>query len=480
MKRAILSGLVLLLFARSAHAALSALDAYMAGGALCVVVRNDGAAPATLTPGPLQRNDTGFVVPVWWTHTEPAALPPGELGLVRYGLRRVAPLHGAHTAALGGESVGLYLDTSASQGAIAITHLAAAPTRREAALFVQNLSGDSIAINAVEIAGEPVGLDHPKSHADIHACETGLAIVTHCPPFPGERPVVVSLAMEGTRIYRHAIPFTSPGFRVRIGEVPDALICPTHRHGPWNDVARTLMTAPLPPEVHFCRNRTHEGLAALAQLSPRSIVNLQGSNRARGKADAWAGLREFTAHATTQVAPGLLSALVEPNSNFDGDFAQPAAAKTDLLTPRDLQYTVFAALAGGCNGLVFRMGDQVGTEYADLANTIAASLDAARPWLEDLVPLALGITTSDPAVIATSLYAGPNAALAIMLRDTPQEDPIPLTVKLHVPRWFTPTHQRPLSTSEPATPLALENGILTLKFDAFRDVAAILLYAEQP
>ncbi len=482
LRRALLPGLVAVLFAPSAQAALTALDAYVSGGALCIVVRNDGAAPATLEPGPLRRDDTAFVVPVWWAHAEPAAVGAGQLALVRYGLRRVAPLHGMHTATLGGESVRVVLDTDAAENAIAITHLAAAPARREATLFIQNLGGDALAIDAIEIAGEPVGLDRERSDAEILACETGLAIATNGPPFAGEQPVIVMISTGARSIYRHAPPFTSPSFRVRMGEVPDALICPTHRHGPWDDVARGLMAAPLPPEVHFCRNRTHEGLAALAQLSPRSIVNLQGSNRARGKADAWAGLRAFTAYATGQVSPGILSALVEPNSNFDGGFAQPTAAKTDLLTPRDLQYTVFAALAGGCNGLVFRMGEQAGTEYAEMAKTLAASLESARPWLEDLVPVSLGIVASDPSVVATTHYAGPSAALVILLRDAPQEEPSALSVRLDVPRWFTPTQQRSLGAGSSTLPLPqpVERGALALEFDGFRDVAAVLLFADTP
>lgn len=480
MIRTILAGLIALLFSTSAYAALAALDAYTAGGSLCLVVRNDGAAPATLSPGPLRRDDTGFVTPVWWMHAEPAVLPPGGLGLVQYGLRRVAPLHGAHTAVLGGEPLGLYLDTDAAEHAIAITHLSIAPVRREAALFVQNLSGDALAIEAVELAGEPVTLDHPRGHPEILACETGLIVATNYPPFAGEHPVIAMLATADRRIYRHARPFVSPSFRVRMGEVPDALLCPTHRHGPWYEVARALQAAPLPQEVHFCRNRTHEGLAALAQVSPRSIVNLQGSNRARGKADAWAGLREFTAHAVAQVSPGILSALVEPNSNFDGDFAQPTAAKTELLTPRDLQYTVFAALAGGCNGLVLRLGDQARTEYADMANAVAASLEAARPWLEDLVPVSLGITTSDPGIIATTVYAGPSAALAILLRDAPHEAPSHLSVRLRLPCWFTPTQQRPLGVNGSAQPLNVDNGAITFSFDEFRDATAVLLYADRP
>jgi hypothetical protein len=470
---------VVLLLAPSAVAGITPLDSYMAGGALCVVVRNDDATPTKLAPGPLRRGDTGFVVPVWWASAEPPVLPPGELALVRYGLRRVAPLEEVHTAELGGVPVALSLDTDAAEGAIHIGALITTPAQREATLFIRNLRGNEVSIDTLAIAGQVLEIERAKSDPTINACDTGIAIARNCPPLAGDRPVIVTLGLGEARVYRHAIPFSAPAFRVREGEVENAVNCPTHRHGPWNEMARSLIEKRMPQEVHFCRNRTHEGLAALAQLSPRCIVNLQGSNLARGHADAWAGLRTFTEHAVAQAAPGLVSALIEQNSNFDGDFAQPARAKTDPLTPRDLQYTVFAALAGGCNGIVFRTGD-ADEEYVSMVSALKEALDAARPWLETVAGVSLGVQTSDISVLASTHYAGPNAALLILLREAPQDEATPLSVRLLAPRWFTPTHQRLLSSSDADKPLIVQDGEIVLSFEAFRDVAAVLLYAELP
>lgn len=473
----VLLALAHLLLVPSAFAGVTPLDSYMSGGALCVVVRNEDAAPVTLAPGPLQREENGFVVPVWWASAEPPVLPPGALALVRYGLRRVAPLEGAYTADLGGVRVALPLNTEASKGAISVSALITAAAQREATLFVRNLRGDEVNINSLAINGQSLELDTAKSDPAIYACDTGLVVATKCAPLASDRPVIVTLGLGEERIYRHAIPFSAPAFRVREGEVENTINCPTHRHGPWNEMARALIEKRMPQEVHFCRNRTHEGLAALAQLSPRCIVNLQGSNLKRGLADAWAGLREFTGYAVAQASPGIVSAMVEPNSNFDGEFAQPARAKTDPLTPRDLQYTVFAALAGGCNGIVFRTID-ADPEYVSIVTALKESLDAARPWLETVSAVSLGVQSSDTTVLASTHYAGPNAALLILLREAPRDEATPLSVRLRSPRWFMPTQQRLLSSSDAGQPLVVLDGEILLTLEAFRDAAAVLLYAE--
>lgn len=232
------------------------------------------------------------------------------------------------------------------------------------------------------------------------------------------------------------------------------------------------------PEVHFCRNRAHEGLAALAQIAPRAIVNLQGSNLARGQADAWSGLREFTAYAVGEARPGIVTALIEPRSNFDGNVAQPAAQPGELLTPRDLQYTVFTALAGGCKGLLFRQDPAASADYSEAAALLGGLIEDAAPWLDTVAPVSLNAQASDPEIHVATLYTGPRAALVIALRDAPGESATPLTVTLDRPPWFTPTHRRALSAPSVPVPIDAAQAGITLHFDSFRDVAAELLYAD--
>lgn len=481
MSRAAVFLLMLLTGAVPARAALVLLDTYLAGGTLHLVLRNDGATPAEIAPGALRRQADGFEVPRWWAHAAPATIAPGALGLARVGLRRPEPPRGPHTIDFGGEAQPFDLDAAPRTMALEVTHLLTNPDAREAALFVENLSGEDLRGVAVELGGAPAALDAARSHAAIHPCDTGVLVLTGCPPLAPEYPLVVALTLEGAggearHVYRHAVPFVAPLFRVRTGEAPSAFTCPTHRHGPWSDAARAILAQPVPPEVHFCRNRAHEGIAALAQLAPRAIVNLQGSNRARGLSSAWAGLREFTAYAVARTAPGVVSALIEPHSNFDGSFAQPAAQAVDPLTPRDLQYTVFAALAGGCKGLVFRDDASASAEYRDLAAQLAARIHAAAPWMETVAPVSLGAHASDPGVVVTTLYTGTRGALVIALRNAPGDTATPLTVTLDLPPWFTPTHR--VSLAGPGEPVRIEPGAgrVTLEFDAFRDLAAELLH----
>lgn len=480
-----LLGFSLLLSANAQEAALHLREQYSAGDTLHLVIENTGTMPRSMTPGDLRRVSDNFAPPLWWSRAVPEILPTGGLARVSFSARRPAQLQGDYDLSLGDARLRVQLAHSPTASGLVLGQMV--DLGDVLALFVENHGAEPLHVDRITVNGAILELDSSTPAATLLPCDKGVILAQRADaaePWMPDQEVMVGLGSAKGMQYRHGFVLRAPVFSVRQGEIVDAFICPTHRYGPMQQAARTMLSLPrnhqgLQPEAHFCRNRLPEGLSALGQCLPRAIVNAQGSNPERGSDAAWRGLGEVLDHARTRVQPGIFSAMLEPGSNFDGHFGQATNAPVDPISPRDLQYTVYTALAHGASGLVFRLGDAPAPEYFAMVENLTAQFAAIRPWITALVPITLAATTDDPTIEVTTLFAGRRAAL-VLLRRAPgvRQTNSDTYVAVQRPLWFTPTHTlevgglwRESIVPEGAAEIGLDH-LLT------EDVALVLLRGE--
>lgn len=474
-------GLVLLFPCAVAQPPVRLLDSYATGNTLHLIIKNEGADALLLSPSGLRDVTTSFSPPVWWARAFPAALAPGQEGRVSLALKRPLAKPAGYNVMLGPFELAATLSSAPST--VEINQLIVDTEKRQVSLFLENTGGESLSVDALRIDDIDIPI---SSVAPIPPCDIGLilgALPTDT-AFAPDQPVLLAIRTGAGEMHRHAFAFQSPTFAVRSGEIPNAFICPTHRHGPLDRAADAMFAlAPLDsgllPEAHFCRNRLPEGLDALGQCLPRAAMNLQASNLRRGQPDAWQGLRDVAAHARSRTRPGLYAAVIEPESNFQGEFGQPMGAATAAMTPRDLRHTIYAALAGGADGLVFRMGETPDANYRTLVDAMSAEFSLLSPWLLALEPVTLPVAVSLPGVSVATLYAGPDALLLICLSDaaSPVISTRPLHLSLEPPAWFSPGVL--LQIGGEWRREALPEGLapIDIEVPAFDDAAAFLVHA---
>jgi len=467
-------------------AALRLRDQYAVGDTMHLIVENTASVPRAAKLSALQRVSDAFAPPLWWSRAEPEILPPGTRGRVSFSARRPAQIDGDFDLTLGGEVLRATLHLAPTPGPLVVAHVL--DLRGSLAIFLQNNGSDSLLVDTLTLDGHPLEIDPARSMPQIFPCDTGVITANvgqGTLPFAPDQAVLLGIGSAAGLQFRHAYVFRPPLVSVRQGEVPDAFMCPTHRHGPLDRSARELFALQrnalgLEPEVHFCRNRLPEGLNALGQCVPRAIVNAQGSNPARGTADAWRGLAEVLAHARTRTQPSIFTALIEPGSNFDGHYGQLASATVNPMSPRDLKYTIYNALGHGAKGLVFRLGDAPSAEYRAMADTITDTMAVIAPWLETSEPVSLGATSDQPDVSVTTLYAGRNALLVLTTRapGTIEAAPQPGTLLLQRPYWFAPRVALEVGGAWHEEHLTDTAETLMLRDSGLDDVSMLLVYGE--
>lgn len=438
--------LLVAVFARADETGLRVRDQYAVGDTLHVIVENTGDVSRNVALGNLRRVSDGFAPPLWWSRAEPEILPTGTVGRVSIAARRPGQIRGDFDFSLGGAPMREALDLSPTPSPLVVVHVLDMGTTL--AIFFQNNAPEPLIVGALTLNGTRLEVDAARSTAAILPCETGVITATlpsGTPPFAPDQGVLLGVGTASGMQFRHAYVFRRPVFRIRQGEIRDAFICPTHRHGPLDQSAREIFALPRDlhgnlPEIHFCRNRLPEGLNALGQCLPRAIVNAQGSNPERGSTDAWEGLGLVLDHARTRVQPGIFSALVEPGSNFDGHYGQLPNSPVAPMSPRDLQYTIYTALAHGAEGLVFRLGDTPDPDFVAMIDDFCAPIELIAPWVETTVPVSLGATCDLPGVEVSTLYTG-HASMLVMTRRAPGPGDAPAgegTVWFRRPAWFVP------------------------------------------
>lgn len=476
MMQRLVMGLALFFAAVAAQGDVVVVDQYRIANVLHFILRNEGAAPAEIGPRGIVRAD-GFTSPLWWSAAYPETLAPGVLGRVSLGLRRNDTLQGEYSLRLAGGELAVSLSPDDARGLRVLRHVSF-PDTATAAVIVENDGADACAVDAVSVGDQPELLDALRSDAEMLPCESGVLMLCGTMPRGDSASLLVGLLSNGQWRYRHAYAFNAPSFRVLVAEAEEGYICPTHRHGPWSRVAAELLHLEPQLPVHFCRNQAPEGMAVLSQITPRAVVNPQGSNLRRGTPEAWEGLRAFAAFAVRAAAPGQLEALIESNSNFDGAYPQPTEADTDTMTPRDLQYTVFAALASGCSGLRLRFGEHTPPGYREFAENLRKSLDAESGRLQVAVPVTQRASCSAPDVAVFPLFTSPNDLLLILLRRAPVDAAINCEVSLDRPSWFVPRAVHVLAGPAPEELDLKASGRIRVHFETVRDLAAAFISAE--
>jgi hypothetical protein len=397
--------------------ALQILDDYANGGVLHLIVLNDSGAELDVSPSGIEQVATGFRTPLWWSRAFPASLAPGGIGRVSYGLRRPTPLLGEYAFAIGGAQLRRNLQLNTDPEPLAIASILYDPSLRTVTVFVRNSGGPTLLIEALSING--VSLSPLAGAVVVHPCDTApvqAALPDGAEDLAVDVPVVLGLQTKDATYYRHAHALRPSGFSVRVGEASSGLTCPTHHHGPWGKAAQAIFALPQGSEVHFCRNRLTEGLDALGQCSIRTVVNFQASNPKRGQPDAWLGFQQTAQHAKARTEPGMVFSLLEAGSNFDGVFAQPTEAPVAVMSPRDLRHTVYASLAAGAKGVLFRHADNVPVEYLQSVETLRTELEFLRPWLHTIEPVSLNARCSikpahwDSPPACQSRFASPSSS----------------------------------------------------------------------
>lgn len=484
--RLLLALLLLSPWTYAADASLKLLDSYTVGDVVHLIVEATGTKAVALNGLQLTRASDGFVLPLWWSHGEPPVLAPGGRGRISFAARRPAQLDGVFVAQLGETTFEATLLHATAPDALLVTN--ALDLGKNVALFVQNNSDTTLPIESVSINEEALTLDSAHSVSAILPGETGVLMAARAPdaaPFAPDAAVLVGLATASETRYRHAYLFQLPLFRVREGEVTDAFICPTHRHGTFDACAQELLQLSrnglgLLPEVHFCRNRLTEGLNALAQCVPRALVNAQGSNPERGANAAWRGLETVLTLARTRTQPGIFSAVIEPGSNFDGEPGLMTDAPVAPIAAEDLQQTVYLALAAGAKGLVFRTGTAPDPGYLAMVEALQKTLAAIAPWLATLEPVSLGAQSDRDGRQVSTLYAGPNSMLILskpvaenVARAAAQE-----AITLRRPTWFSPKTLLEVGGTWKETPMQSEGDALRVVHATDGGPSMMLLHGE--
>ena len=421
--------------------AMQILDTYANGGVVHLIVLNDSGVAVDASTSGIEQVATGFRIPLWWSRAFPATLAPGGMGRLSYGLRRPTPLIGEYAFEIGGAQLRRNLQLNTDPEPLAITSMLYDPSLRTVTVFVRNSGGPTLMVDALSINGIP--LAPLAGVVVVHPCDTApvqAALPDGLEEWADDVPVVLGLQTTGATYYRHAHALRPSGFSVRVGEVLGGLTCPTHHHGPWGKAAQAIFDLPHGSEAHFCRNRLTEGLDALGQCSIRTVVNFQASNPKRGQPDAWLGFQQTAQHAKVRTEPGMVFSLVEAGSNFDGVFAQPTEAPVAVMSPRDLRHTVYASLAAGAKGILFRHTDNVPVEYLQSVETLRAELESLRPWLQTIEPVSLNARCSVEDVQVDTLYAGPETLLLIAQRMSAPLEALPAdgVIDFTPPFWFTP------------------------------------------
>jgi hypothetical protein len=386
---------VLLLFAAVPAAAtpLKVLQAYpQPAGVYHLILENTGDKPVALAELSLTRPETEVPLHTWWIKAASETLEPGARTHVGFALKRArVPLE---TAALriGGDGADAVTVPFEPQNLSAMVTTVLHDVDESHFLFaVSNRTENPITLTAIKLAGEDLRTED-GSIASLQPETTGLwmGAAAEADNLPEDGlPALAELHGDFGTIHQMVRVYSTSDFHIRGEfEAPEPFRCPSHRHGPWDRVMPALEEFETQhpdhmPRIHFCRNRLPTTLTAFAQATPLSVLNLQGSNPARGTDAPWGGFLETARSARDATLPGAMTVLVENATLYKGTFGQLAEDPSEPVPPRELRAVCYLALAHGSRGLMFR--DQ-GGDHAWRPG-ITAELTALVPVLRQAVPV---------------------------------------------------------------------------------------------
>jgi len=266
-------------------------------------------------------------------------------------------------------------------------------------------------------------------------------------------------------------------------EPKDCLIfqCPTHSYGAdyrhssleivWRSHALIGQDPFNAASVHLCRSKPIEGARAFGELAdivrvntgvlPQAFQSLT-KERQRGR-----HFSQFLVEAMREAAgPGTAIHAVVPAGLYE---------KRKMIAPEHLRLSLFAAMAGGARGLLYRSPAWSGRSgpLREVAAQANHELQTLKPLLRSAHPVSLA-QASDESVEAATLLAGDRAIVIIVLNHA--VDPVDgdlqtfrpsvrsdVSVKIHKPTWFEPGEAFEVCGTD-KKPLGFSRGEGTINF----------------
>ena len=257
--------------------------------------------------------------------------------------------------------------------------------------------------------------------------------------------------------------------------------CPTHSYGAdyrrsaleiiWRSHALFGQDPFNAASVHLCRLKPIEGARAFGELADIARVNAgllpQALRSARKEQRKGRHFSQFLVAGMREAAgPGTAIHAVVPAGLYE---------KGKMIAPEHLRLSLFAAMAAGARGVLYRSPAWSGRggRLREVVTQANHELQTLKPLLRFAHPVPLA-QTSDESVEAATLLAGNRAIVVIVLNHA--VDPVDrdlcafrpsdrsnVLVEIHKPPWFEPGEAFEACGTE-RKPLELSRGQGTFRF----------------
>lgn len=418
-------------------------------GSYNAIITNNSPASLPLRPVKLENLSKQEPVHAWWIHAQPDLLAQGDTGLVRFSVKRAKTKLDSVRMSFTDE---LSLVLSPGELPLLPVYLVQDATNSVAYLYLRNPGTESRQLSSITLE------DMTSDHAPLTFAAGQVGVwKTKLGNWDKRRIgdlLLLTMTVDGKDRRAAVRMFDSADYRfLWEHEAEDAIACPTHQLGPWDEVGRRIFDAHTlnptrPATVHFCRNRLPDGLAAFAQCTPRSIANLQASNLTRGQANPWPGWHGIADIVKSSTEPGIFTALIEDASQYSGAYGVPAAPEDPPLGEPELRSLLLLSVAKGSKGLLLRPNAGLLANPDDAAQSSATPLgpptlparsrfdetlhllQGLLPWLSISEPAPMAISTKTPGVRTSALLCGTRGLMAAVVVEDPTS--LPLNVKLDI------------------------------------------------